>query len=228
MTENVEKSRTGLRILFATLLVIALLAAGYALWRTFDAQGNARSLAEQVQTACREDRPAAEQQGLNCDQADEVASQPTTTPGEQGPRGPQGPAGPPGPVGPEGSDGSTGQPGTSGPQGQQGQPGPSGTPGAPGEDGTPGEPGPPGPQGPPGPEGPQGPAGADGTNGVDGEDTVSIALDMDSCTGTGYRSDGTSYPISVSGCPSGITDPISFSAPITTPYFMSYYRVRPY
>lgn len=228
-TQDTQK-RTRQKVIFAVLILIALLASSYALWRTYNAEGNASSLAEQVQTACRNDRQQAEAQGLNCDQADKVASSPTTgAEGPRGPEGPMGPAGPPGPEGPQGNEGGDGQPGTTGPRGEEGQPGQNGPSGPSGQDGESGPTGPPGPQGPEGPAGPQGPPGTDGTNGVDGEDTVSIELDLDSCTGTGHRSDGTSYSIDVTGCNSGPLDNISYSSAYTaTPYRMSYYRVRPY
>lgn len=195
-----DKTRRGLRILFAALLVIAITAAGYALWRTYDAEGDAKSLADQVKAACVADQLSAEAQGLDCTQANEVS--------EDRGNGLQGPPGPPGPPGPEGEMGNpgiglTGPPGSSGDPGvtgATGQPGTSGPAGPSGVNGDPGTAGPPGPQGEPGPAGPPGDTGEVGPPGADAPTVTSISFNMAACTASGTLSDGSSFTVSVTGC----------------------------
>jgi hypothetical protein len=143
----------------------------------------ARSLAAQIRTECRE----GDLVGPVCQQADEVAAEPI--PGPEGPRGRQGesgPVGPPGPAGPEGPVGQVGPPGPSGP------PGPGGVDGSDGSDGVDGASG---PRGPAGERGQAGPPGADGENGTDGRDgspAASYTMTFsDGSTQTCTRSGGT-------------------------------------
>lgn len=104
-------------------------------------------------------------------------------PGERGPIGPAGPAGPQGAPG-------VGLPGA------DGAPGPAGPPGA---DST--VPGPEGPAGPPGADSDvPGPAGEQGPQGEAGAVITGISLDMNDCSGTASLSDGSTVPVTVTGC----------------------------
>lgn len=183
----------------AALVLLAVLASGMALYKTYSTESTAQSLAQQVRTACERDVVSAREQGLNCEQAQEVTQNPAIVAGPEGPPGPQGPRGPEGPQGPAGEDGTDGDTGPAGPAGQSGSDGKDGLNGADGKDGATGPQGPegpPGPQGPPGPPGPPGPQGPPGEDGADVEDasppqtlTFTDALGSWTCT----RTTGSSY-----------------------------------
>ena len=188
-------------VVFSTaLIVIAAVVIYLAIWGSGEsqgkdaetagrvaAQGQAKSLAEQVDEACKNSPVAARQQRLNCAQAKEIVEQgpagPTGPPGAVGPQGPPGRdgrdgitppcalqanrcVGPTGAIGAQGPIGKTGLVGPAGPKGDKGDTGETGAQGPKGDAGLQGE------KGDKGDPGTNGTDGVDGTNGTDGEDGV--------------------------------------------------------
>lgn len=144
------------------LILVAVLASGFALWRTFAAQSTASNLGTQVQQVCLADPNTAKRQGLNCQEASGATGNSLGVKGDPGPRGPGGP------TGPAGAQGNTGAVGPSGPKGDPGVAGPPVPPGVPGSNGATGTTGDTGPRGPAGPQGETGPAGPQGKQGQPG------------------------------------------------------------
>jgi len=177
------------------LLVIAYI--GVASWIGYQSRQTAESLATQgqdlatqVKAECAKGGEVARKLGPLCQQAADLEKTPPVA-GPAGERGPIGPVGPPGVPGPTGPSGAPGQTGPVGDTGEPGSVGPEGSQGAKGDTGA------------TGPEGPAGPPGEPGSQGPPGEAApriTDVSLDMATCTGTITLSDGTSFPINVTGC----------------------------
>lgn len=201
--EPVKSKNVLTRIMFGLLMVIV----AWIIWVTVAAiirqnqtesvANSGQDLASEVQAACAKGGDVARQLGKLCQQAADLKA--TPPPGPSGERGPIGPVGPSGPKGDKGDaipgpSGVPGQPGTKGETGTPGDPGTTGQEGTQGDTGPKGDPGETGPAGPPGPEGPTGPGGEPAPRITD------MSLDQASCTGTVTLSDGTSFPINMTGC----------------------------
>jgi hypothetical protein len=188
------------RITFGILIVVVLyigIGTWYNLREKKSAEmqaGQGQDLAAQVQDECAKHLDFYEKNRALCAKAANLDSQPPVS-GAKGERGEPGPMGPQGTQGIQGLQGARGDTGTPGPVGDTGQPGQSGKDGSQGPKGEPGEPGPGGPQGEQGSQGPKGDKGDPAPRITD------VALNMDSCTGTVTLSDGTSFPITMTGCP---------------------------
>lgn len=181
--------------------VVALVWAGYLQVQNHvkaeTAQQSAtagQTLADQVKAACAKGGEVARQLGAACQQAADVKANPPAQPGATGSQGVPGEQGPQGVQGIAGTQGLQGQPGTTGPVGDTGQPGSTGESGTQGPKGDTGEPGPGGPAGQPGEQG------SKGDQGEAAPRITNVSMDMSSCTGTVTLSDGTSFPIAMSGC----------------------------
>lgn len=155
-----------------------------------------QDLATQVKAECAKGGEVAKRLGALCQQAAnlEQAPPPKAVTGDRGAEGPKGDKGDPGVPGVPGAQGPPGGPGPGGPVGDTGQPGSNGPEGSQGPKGDKGDQGPMGPQGDVGPAGPQGPGGEPAPR------ITAIDMDQASCTGTVHLSDGTSFPINMSGC----------------------------
>lgn len=198
--EPVKSKNVLTRIMFGLLMVIV----AWIIWVTVAAiirqnqtesvANSGQDLASEVQAACAKGGDVARQLGKLCQQAADLKA--TPPPGPSGERGPIGPSGPKGDKGDAipGPSGVPGQPGTKGETGTPGDPGTTGQEGTQGDTGPKGDPGETGPAGPPGPEGPTGPGGEPAPRITD------VSLDQASCTGTVTLSDGTSFPINMTGC----------------------------
>lgn len=151
------------RAVYVVLLCVAIVASAFSLYKQYATDGTARSLADQVNAACVQNKGLAEAQGLNCEEAKDAqdGSLPLKgdkgeqgDPGMTGPKGEKGdpaplipgPQGAPGAVGPAGQTGGTGPAGKDGPEGKQGPPGAKGDKGDTGPRGADGQPGEPAPQ----------------------------------------------------------------------------------
>lgn len=154
-------------------------------------------LAAEVQAKCAQGGDIARQLGKLCQAAADLKN--TPVPGTPGVQGVPGPVGPQGPEGVPGSTvtGPQGVPGGTGPGGPSGD---TGATGSSGEDGSQGQTGPKGDTGATGPAGPQGPEGPTGPGGEPAPRITNVSLDQASCTGTVTLSDGTSFPINMTGC----------------------------
>jgi hypothetical protein len=187
------------RITFGILIVVVLYI-GIGTWYNLrqkqdsDALANqGQDLAAQLQAECAKHLDFYEKNPALCAKAANLDSQPPVS-GAKGERGEQGQMGPQGIQGVQGLQGARGDTGTQGSVGDTGQPGSNGQDGTQGQKGEIGEPGPGGPQGEPGS------TGAKGDKGDPAPRITDVALDMDSCTGTVTLSDGTSFPINLTGC----------------------------
>jgi hypothetical protein len=187
------------------LLVLLLIVVAWIIWvtvvslvrgdQTARQANSGQDLASQVQAECAKGGPIATQLGQLCQQAADLKNAPP-------PVGPTGERGTPGPVGPKGDKGDTGTgvpgvpggTGPGGPGGDTGQPGTNGQDGTQGQPGVKGDPGATGPKGDTGPEGPRGPGGEPAPR------ITNVDLDQATCTGTITLSDGTSFPINMTGC----------------------------
>lgn len=167
------------RAIYVILLCVALVASAFAIYNQFSSDNQASSLAEQVDQVCTANRVYAEQQGLNCAQANDVKNNTPTV--LQGPKGDKGDPGR------NGIDGVNGLPGTAGANGQNGQPGTNGAPGengVNGQNGTDGKRGPQGEQGipgEPGAKGDKGDKGDAGINGLNGVGVTDVTLQKNPC-----------------------------------------------
>lgn len=133
------------------------------------AQANSQTLAQDIQTICKNQGKLLVDDRDLCAKADKVQENPTeAVPGPKGDRGNDGLPGKQGPQGFPGADGERGPLGPVGPKGDKGDLGDDGVAGL-GFQGPAGADGAPGPVGPPGPAGEPGPAGADGAPGPAGE-----------------------------------------------------------
>lgn len=183
------------------LLVIAYI--GYKAYVDHRIQQSTQSLADQgqdlasqVKAECAKGGDVARKLGPLCQQAANLEQAPPAV-GPVGDRGPQGLTGETGPKG------DPGVPGPTGPRGDTGMPGPvgdTGTPGTPGPEGSQGPKGDKGDQGPVGPQGDVGPEGPQGPGGEPAPRITAVDMDMSSCTGTVHLSDGSSFPINMTGC----------------------------
>lgn len=200
--ELVRTSSVLARVTFVImLLVIAYIGyASYVGYKTQEATqslaNQGQDLATQVKAECAKGGDVARKLGPLCQQAANLEQAPPVAgpAGERGPTGSVGPAGPqgiPGVPGPQGPVGATGPVGPVGDTGQPGSPGPGGSQGPKGDKG---DQGPMGPRGDVGPEGPQGPGGEPAPRITD------VSMNMSSCTGTITLSDGSSFPINMTGC----------------------------
>lgn len=187
------------RITFGILIVVVLYI-GIGTWYNIRAKqsaevqaGQGQDIAAQLQAECAKHLDFYEKYPALCAKAANLDSQPPVS-GAKGERGDQGQMGPQGIQGVPGLQGPRGDAGAQGPVGDTGQPGLNGQDGSQGPKGETGEPGPGGPQGEPGSQGPKGDKGDPAPRITD------VALDMGSCTGTVTLSDGTSFPITMTGC----------------------------
>ena len=183
------------RITFG-ILILVVLYIGIGTWYNLRQKQDAdvladkgQDLASQLLTECAKGEDFYQKHRDLCAQAANLDSQPRS--GAKGERGDPGPVGPRGEKGDTGAQGARGDTGSSGPVGDTGAPGSGGKDGAQGPKGDKGDQGDVGPAGEPGE---QGPAGRDAPRITD------VKLDMSSCTGTITLSDGTSFPVSMSGC----------------------------
>jgi hypothetical protein len=183
------------RITFGILILVVLyigIGTWYNLRQKQDADvlaNKGQDLASQLQVECAKGLEFYDKHRDLCAQAANLDSQPRS--GAKGERGDQGPMGP---------QGIQGVPGPQGPRGDTGTPGPVGDTGGPGLTGQEGAQGPKGDKGDQGDVGPAGEPGEQGPAGRDAPRITDVKLDMSSCTGTVTLSDGTSFPISMSGC----------------------------
>ncbi len=154
------------RASYVVLLLVALMASGFAIYNQFASDSNANSLATQVSQACTTNREWATAQGLNCQQAKDVQENnaPVAVQGPKGDKGDTGAQGDQGMQGIPGMQGVQGVQGVKGDKGDTGSQGNVGESGSNGADGT-GTQGPKGDTGPAGPAGEQGPPGEPGSNG---------------------------------------------------------------
>lgn len=183
------------RITFGILIVVVLYI-GIGTWYNLRAKesaqqqaGQGQDLAAALQAECAKGLEFYDKHRELCAKAANLDSQPQQ-PGT-GPRGDQGLRGE---KGDPGASGSPGQPGLKGDTGDTGAPGLNGLDGSQGSQGSKGE------------QGDTGPAGGPGQQGPKGEDAPRITdvhLDMASCTGTITLSDGSTFPISMTGCGPG-------------------------
>lgn len=67
------------RAVYVILLVLAILASGYAIYRQLSTEGDKQSLADQVKTACNIDPVSAKQKGLQCENEDVRDASPSET-----------------------------------------------------------------------------------------------------------------------------------------------------
>lgn len=189
------------RITFG-IMILVVLYIGIGTWYNLRAKESAQQqasqgqdLAAQLQAECAKGLDFYDKHRDLCVKAADLDAQPTP---KSDPL--QGPKGDPGREGPKGDKG---EPGATGPSGAQGQPGDKGQVG---DTGQPGPGGPEGSQGPKGDKGDQGdvgPAGEPGEQGPKGQDApriTDVRMDMSSCTGTVTLSDGSSFPIAMTGC----------------------------
>jgi len=187
------------RITFGILILVVLyigIGTWYNLRQKQDADALAnqgQDLAAQLQAECAKHLDFYEKNPGLCTKAANLDSQPPSS-GSKGERGEQGTMGP---------QGIQGVPGVQGPRGDVGGQGPVGDTGGPGSNGQDGTQGPKGETGEQGPGGPQGEPGSQGPKGDTGDPApriTNVALDLHTCTGTVTLSDGTSFPIDVTGC----------------------------
>lgn len=200
--ELVRTSSMLARVTFGIAIVLVLYI-GIASWIGYQqkqaADGLAtqgQDLAAQVKAECAKGGEVAKKLGALCQQAADLEQKPSPA-GPAGERGPMGIAGPTGPRGEPGVPGPGGAPGATGPTGPVGDTGQSGSVGAEGPQGPKGDKG---DQGPLGPQGDTGPAGPQGPGGEPAPRITNVSVDMSSCTGTVQLSDGTSFPIAMTGC----------------------------
>lgn len=196
---RVRTSSTLARITFSGM-VILVLYIGIASWVGYQRKQEADAKAEQgqdfaseVQAECAKGGDMARRLGLLCQQANDVKQNPPPQNGAKGDIGPKGEKGDPG-VGFPGPVGPRGELGPVGPKGDTGEPGSNGENGSQGEKGEPG---------PGGPAGEPGAAGSKGDKGDPAPRITNVSMDMNACTGTVTLSDGTSFPIEMTGCNSG-------------------------
>lgn len=180
------------RALYVVLLCVAMAMSTWAIYNQVHSDSTSAQLADQIAAFC-EQNPAYVGDQLNCQQAKDVQNNdsPVIAP-------PKGDKGDKGETGPKGDSimGPKGEPGTNGTNGTNGQNGHDGNDGQNGQDGQSIE-------GPQGEKGQKGDKGDPGNNGVDGQPAPRITdvdMDMSSCTGTMHLSDGTSFPINMTGC----------------------------
>lgn len=200
---RVRTSSTLAKITFGVMILLVVYI-GFASWQSYQdkkaAQGVAtqgQDLASQVKAECAKGGEVARKLGPLCQQAADLDSKPPAVSGPKGERGDPGPVGPSGEKGDPGPVGPSGQPGTQGPVGDTGERGSDGQNGSEGPQGPKGDPGEQGPKGDPGPSGPEGPQ---GPGGEPAPRITAVDMDMASCTGTVHLSDGTSFPINMTGC----------------------------
>lgn len=192
----VRTSSTLAKVTFGFLVVVVLYIGiasyvGYQRKQEADAKAaQGEDFATQVQAECAKGGDLARKLGLLCQQAADVKASPSPQPGDRGPKGDKGDTGPTG----------VGIPGPVGPRGELGPVGPKGDTGAPGSDGKDGSQGEKGDPGPGGPAGEPGAAGPKGDKGDPAPRITNVSMDMASCTGTVTMSDGTSFPIEMTGC----------------------------
>lgn len=194
---TLQKVLLGLLLLIVAWIIWVTVAAIVKQGQTAESAGQGQDLATQVQAKCQQGGDIARQLGKLCQDAADLKA--TPVPGATGAQGVPGPAGPAGPKGDKGDPGV----GVTGAQGVPGQTGPGGPVGDTGQPGTAGQDGTQGPAGPKGDTGATGPAGPQGETGPGGEPApriTNVSLDQASCTGTVTLSDGTSFPINMTGC----------------------------
>lgn len=202
--ELVRTSSMLARITFAIMLLV-IGYIGYSAYISNKVQESTQTLANQgqdlatqVKAECAKGGDVAKQLGPLCQQAVNLEQAPSVGPaGERGPTGAVGPVGPQGEPGVPGPQGPVGGTGPVGPVGDTGAPGSAGPEGSQGPKGDKGDQGPMGPQGDTGPAGPQGPGGEPAPR------ITNVTLNMSSCTGTITLSDGSSFPITMTGCSMG-------------------------